>query len=104
MSSSSVSIVKFIQILCIAFNRYDDAADTIRREICVNTELENTRQLGRLTVCLLLVQLARDDVVAAEKAYREFGGYCEALEAQTLELLLQVSCLYVFAHISATQI
>lgn len=74
-------------------NRFDEAADTIRREIIINTELELTRQLGRLTVCLILVQLAREDQVAAEKAYREFGNYCEVSEAQTLEMLLQVSWL-----------
>lgn len=81
-------------------NRFDEAADTIRREIIINTELELTRQLGRLTVCLILVQLAREDQVAAEKAYREFGNYCEVSEAQTLEMLLQVSWLHTSSLLS----
>lgn len=57
-------------------------------------ELEAPQQLGRLTVCLILIQLAREDQVAAEKALREFGNYCEMSEAHTMEMLIQVSRFY----------
>lgn len=40
-------------------------------------------------MALVLVQLARGDVVAAEKAFKEWGNCCEGPEVQTLEMLLQ---------------
>lgn len=42
-------------------------------------------------MALVLVQLARDDSVAAEKAFKEWGNCCDVNEVQTLEMLLQVS-------------
>lgn len=44
-----------------------------------------------MTVALVLVQLVREDSVAAEKAFKEWGNYCDAQEAVTLETLLQVN-------------
>lgn len=38
---------------------------------------------------LVLVQLAREDYVAAEKAFKEWGNYCEQEEIATLEMLLR---------------
>lgn len=46
--------------------------------------------IGRLAVALVLVQLAREDSVAAEKAFKEWGNCCDQNEVQTLEMLLQV--------------
>jgi len=40
-------------------------------------------------VALVLVQLAREDYVAAEKAFKEWGNCCEVEEIQTLEMLLR---------------
>lgn len=37
----------------------------------------------------MLVQLAREDTVAAEKAFKEWGNCCDVQEVQTLESLLQ---------------
>lgn len=71
-------------------NRYGEAADTIRLEIGIHQENGNGSAIGRLTVALVLVQLVREDSVAAEKAFKEWGNYCDAQEAQTLECLLQV--------------
>jgi len=42
-----------------------------------------------LTVALVLVQLAREDYVAAEKAFKEWGNCCEVEEIQSLEMLLR---------------
>lgn len=64
----------------------------IRREITVHQENENIQAIGRLTVALVLVQLARGDSVAAEKAFKEWGNCCDVAEVHTLEMLLQVSC------------
>lgn len=36
-----------------------------------------------------MVQLARGDSVAAEKAFKEWGNCCDVHEVQTLEMLLQ---------------
>lgn len=85
------------------------AADAIRRELGLHQENESYQATGRLVVALVLVQLARGDVVAAEKAFKEWGkefnisnhlniffkqiifegNYCEGPEVQTLETLLQ---------------
>lgn len=84
------------------------AADSIRREIGLNQQVEAYQATGRLVVALVLVQLARGDLVAAEKAFKEWGNAfkirmycvlgnrmnvtgtcCESPEVQTLEMLLQ---------------
>lgn len=71
------------------FYRYDEATDAIRREIDLHQQGENLPAIGRLTVALVLVQLAREDYVAAEKAFKEWGNCCEVEEVQTLETLLR---------------
>lgn len=75
--------------LLVKLQMYDEAADAIRREIGMYQEIKLWQSLGRLTVALVLVQLARGDQVAAEKAFKEWGNYCEPPEVQTLEMLLQ---------------
>ncbi|XP_050311742.1 gamma-soluble NSF attachment protein-like isoform X1 [Anthonomus grandis grandis] len=69
--------------------QYDQAADAIRREIGIHQANESIQALGRLVVALVLVQLARGDIVAAEKAFKEWGNYCDPSEIQNLEMLLQ---------------
>lgn len=44
--------------------------DSIRREIGFHQEANNIGQIGRLCVVGVLIQLARGDVVAAEKIYK----------------------------------
>lgn len=68
---------------------FDQAADAIRREIGLHQQNESYGPIGRLAVALVLVQLAREDNVAAEKAFKEWGNCCDAAEVQTLESLLQ---------------
>lgn len=68
---------------------YDQAADAIRREIGLQQQSESYQAIGRLAVALVLVQLARGDYVAAEKAFKEWGNCCDPQEVQTLEMLLQ---------------
>ena len=62
------------------YYRYDQAADALRREIGMHQQSEYTLAIGRLAVVLVLVQLAREDYVAAEKAFKEWGNCCEAPE------------------------
>lgn len=68
---------------------FDQAADAIRREISFHQQSELYGPIGRLAVALVLVQLAREDYVAAEKAFKEWGNCCDVQEVQTLESLLQ---------------
>ncbi|CAB3226365.1 unnamed protein product [Arctia plantaginis] len=75
--------------LLVKLQRYDQAVDSLRREIGFHQEADNVGAVGRLTVAIVLVQLARGDNVAAEKAYKEWGSNCEMAEIQTLEQLLQ---------------
>lgn len=75
--------------MCCYLVRYDLAADAIRREMGLHQQNESYQATGRLAVALVLVQLARGDVVAAEKAFKEWGNCCEGPEVQTLEMLLQ---------------
>ncbi|CAH0402120.1 unnamed protein product [Chilo suppressalis] len=75
--------------ILVKLQRYDEAVDSLRREIGFHQESGNTGAIGRLTVAIVLVQLARGDPVAAEKAYKEWGNNCEAAEMSTLEQLLQ---------------
>lgn len=78
-----------ISRILVRLQLYDQAADALRREICLNQQAENIQAIGRLAVALVLVQLARGDSVAAEKAFKEWGNCCDANEVQTLEMLLQ---------------
>ncbi|KAG6456305.1 gamma-soluble NSF attachment protein isoform X1 [Manduca sexta] len=75
--------------ILVRLERYDEAVDSIRREIGFHQEAGNMGALGRLTVAIVLVQLARGDPVAAEKAYKEWGNNCESSEMHTIEQLLQ---------------
>ncbi|KAG8222645.1 hypothetical protein J437_LFUL003767 [Ladona fulva] len=75
--------------IMVKLQMYDQAADAVRREIGLQQQCESTAAVGRLAVVLVLVQLAREDTVAAEKAFKEWGNYCDPQEVQTLEMLLQ---------------
>ncbi|KAL4717695.1 hypothetical protein ACJJTC_000844 [Scirpophaga incertulas] len=88
LHQGSEYISKASRIL-VRLQMYDQAVDSLRREIGFQQEAGNTGAIGRLTVAIVLVQLARGDPVAAEKAYKEWGNNCEAPEMATLEQLLQ---------------
>lgn len=61
---------------------YDEAVSACRREIGLLQEIDNLAPIGRLAVILVLLHLAREDYVAAEKAFKEWGNYCEAAEVE----------------------
>jgi tetratricopeptide (TPR) repeat protein len=75
--------------IMVKLGMFDQAADAIRREIGLHSQAESYQAIGRLAVALVLVQLARGDYVAAEKAFKEWGNCCDPQEVQTLEMLLQ---------------
>lgn len=70
----------------IKLKMFDQAADSLRREIGYNS---NSGIIGRLTVVLVIVELAREDVEAARKAFNQYGNYCGNEEVRTLVSLLQ---------------
>lgn len=131
--------------LYVRLQRYDEAVEALRQEMSLGVETESSGIVGRLCVALVLVQLAREDSVAAMKvstilccavswtfllvnlsgyhdfcvrdfvtipvtsktmlcfytiylfqlfrlrplkAFREWGGYCDSNEVQTLHQLL----------------
>lgn len=88
-SRQAAEYISKVARLHVKLQQYDLAADAIRRELGLHQQNESYQATGRLAVALVLVQLARGDVVAAEKAFKEWGNYCEAPEVQTLEMLLQ---------------
>ncbi|XP_043209121.1 gamma-soluble NSF attachment protein-like [Amphibalanus amphitrite] len=75
--------------LLVRLGRYDEAVSAALREMGYQQEMEDAAQCGRLTVVLVLLHLARDDVVAARKAFDEWGTYCEREEVATLTTLLE---------------
>ena len=45
--------------------------------------------VGRIVTGLVLVELAREDVVAASKAFNAWGGYCDGDQSSALNTLIQ---------------
>lgn len=58
--------------------RWDDAVETLKQTIGLQQESGRTMVTGRLAASLVLVHLAREDQVAANKAYQEVGGWCDS--------------------------
>jgi len=75
--------------LLVRLHRHEDAVAAVRREMGYQQAEEDAGQMNRLTVVLVLLQLAMDDVVAARKAFDEWSSWCEAEEVATLITLLQ---------------
>jgi len=69
--------------------RYDETIKSLRQVIGVQQDCGKTMTTGRLVGGLVLTQLAREDVVAANKAYTEFGGWCDTDLAGAIQEILQ---------------
>ncbi|KAH8401844.1 hypothetical protein KR009_008245, partial [Drosophila setifemur] len=85
----AAEIASKISRTLVKLQKYDDAAIALKKEIGLNQQTESYGQIGRLTVALVMVQLARGDSVEAEKTFREWGSCCDPQEVATLENLLQ---------------
>lgn len=57
--------------LFLKLKRYDDAVTWLRNAINHLQEVEDFQACGRLVVSIVLVQLAKDDFVAAQKAFQD---------------------------------
>jgi len=68
---------------------WDKAKETIRQTIALQTEIGSTLLTGRLVGGLVLVELAREDTVAANKSFHELEGWCDADLRQGVRALLQ---------------
>ncbi|XP_065369484.1 gamma-soluble NSF attachment protein [Calliphora vicina] len=86
---SAAEYASKVSRILVKLQMFDQAADALRREIGINQQTESYGHIGRLAVVLVMVQLARGDQVAAEKAFKEWGNCCDPQEVQTLEMLLQ---------------
>lgn len=63
--------------------RYEEAEEEIKRQFSLAEEGGPTSSMGRVTVELFLLQLTKDDYVAAKKVLDEYGmQYCEQAEVQ----------------------
>ena len=67
---------------------YDSAIGCLRRE--VEWRKEAGTQAGQAVMGLILLELMRGDRVAAEKVFREWGGWLEGSQAGAVTRILQV--------------
>lgn len=87
-NNGSEYINKASRIL-VKLNRYDEAAESIEKELNIKQKGDNNGFAGRLTVCLVLVHLARGDLVAATKAFHKYGAKCEQTEVDNIKMMLK---------------
>ena len=67
----------------------DKAAKTLEETVKLLQESGSTATVGRIVSGLVLVELAREDVVAASKAFNAWGGYCDGDQSAALNTLIQ---------------
>lgn len=67
----------------------DGASEMLMKQLQLMMETGDERQCGRIVVCQVILQLARDDYVAAKKAYLDGQVYVEQQEQYTLSMLLE---------------
>ena len=67
---------------------YDRAAETIDHTIKLMQDSGSTNTAGRLVCALVLVQIVRDDVIAASKAFSVWGGYCDCDQSAALNSIV----------------
>lgn len=65
--------------LLVKLGRYDQAADTLHNSL--NLFTEGGANCGRVVLGLVLVQIARGDVIAAGKVWSQWGGFCDGSQS-----------------------
>lgn len=72
----------FYQIIILTIDfRYEEAEEELRRQFGLVFEGGSSSNMGRVAVELFLLQLAKEDFVAAKKIFQEYGmQYCEQAE------------------------
>ncbi|XP_050539969.1 gamma-soluble NSF attachment protein-like [Daktulosphaira vitifoliae] len=72
--------------LLVKLQKYDEAEEELKRQIGYTFEGGSVSNMGRVAVELFLLQLAKDDIVAAKKVFNEYGSrYCEQAEICMLD-------------------
>lgn len=74
--------------LLLKLRRYDEAVEMLKMEYQYDLEGDNQPAAGRLVLALVIVHLIRDDYVAANKMFKDGGGYVEREECGILGNLL----------------
>lgn len=64
--------------LLVKVGKYDKAADTLHNSLMLFTE--GGANCGRVVLGLVLVQIARGDVIAAGKVWSQWGGFCDGAQ------------------------
>jgi len=72
----------------LKLRQYDGAVEWLRKAMNHTLEADDTQSLGRLYVGLILIELAREDIVSAQKAFREGKNFIEDQEIYYLTTLL----------------
>jgi len=75
--------------LQVKMKMWDKAKETIEQTIALQTEIGSTIVTGRLVGGLVLVHLAREDPVAANKKFHELEGWCDSELRTAVRSLLQ---------------
>ncbi|XP_064467473.1 gamma-soluble NSF attachment protein-like [Ornithodoros turicata] len=74
--------------ILLKLKKWDEAAEAISAQQQLLLEGEDQKSAARLAVGLILVQLARDDPVAASRVFKNSSAYMESEEQCTLSELL----------------
>ncbi|XP_050432131.1 gamma-soluble NSF attachment protein isoform X2 [Adelges cooleyi] len=75
--------------LLVKMDKYEEAEEELRRQFGYMHEGGSPTSMGRVTVELFLLQLAKDDLVAARKVLNQYGSeYCEQPEICLLDNIL----------------
>lgn len=78
--------------LLIRLQRFDEAADALKREMDYYETIENNGVINKLVMGLVLVHLHRQDFVAADLAFKaalNYTGFAESEEAGPIQQLLE---------------
>lgn len=74
-----------LQVRC---KKYDEAVETLKKTLTIMNSVGGGAVAGRCAAGLVMVQLMREDAVAATKAFNAYGGYCEGDVTAALRTLL----------------
>ena len=77
---------------------WEDAIGDLRQEVVYRQEAGTSA--GQAVMGLVLIELKREDVVAAEKVFKELGGFMDGGQVQAASKIFQVSLerQYYFLH------
>lgn len=77
-------------LLTVRCRQMDRAAETLHRTLGLYSEAgAGGSQHGRVVLALILVQLQRQDSVAASKVWSQWGGWCDGHQAAAANDLIQ---------------